>query len=49
MIGAFVDVAFAVFGLHMMTNQEDKISWIIGAACFVTNFAEYVAFVGGRT
>ena len=48
MIGAFVNVAFAVFGLHMMTNQKDKIGWIIGATCFVTNFAEYVAFVGSR-
>lgn len=45
MIMAIVHVSLAVMGLHLMTDQKDKIGWIIGGACFVTNFAEYVAII----
>jgi hypothetical protein len=47
MIVSIVHLSLAIMGLHMMTDQKDKIGRIIGAACFVTNFAEHVAFVVG--
>lgn len=44
-MGWIVHLAFAVFGLHLLTNQKDWVGRIIGAACFATNFAKYVAII----